>query len=356
MGREKRKQNQDICRKYPDSTPIDKVNFPFSISKSKKSVISTAMVIQFPLKLAFACTAHKIQGATISKPNKAIINVTDTFTAAMVYVELSRVCALSQVLILNEFEKSKMYPNMKALEELERLNKISKNNNPSKWEIVDNESIKVSSLNCRSLKKHYEDIEKDDIMLKSDIICLNETWADDDDIINELEIPHYELHLNSKGRGKGVATYYKKTLFKHASDIKRDNMQLSKFTSQMLDVILLYRSQGGDYDELIEHIDMMSSGEKPLLIVGDFNFCYLKRKHNRAKLHLEAKKFAQLINEPTHIEGHLLDQAYLQDKQVKLDVTTEIHSKYYTDHKGLAIILKKRVMRDQKQTMRRNLK
>ena len=80
------------------------------------------MVIQFPLKLAFACTAHKIQGATIPKPNKAIINVTDTFTAAMVYVELSRVCALSQILIVNEFDKSKMYPNMKALEELERLN------------------------------------------------------------------------------------------------------------------------------------------------------------------------------------------------------------------------------------------
>ena len=56
----------------------------------------------------------------------------------------------------------------------------------------------------------------------------------------------------------------------------------------------------------------------------------------------EAEKFVQLISEPTHIEGHLLDQAYLQDKQDKLDVTTEVHSKYYTDHKGLAIILKKK--------------
>ena len=119
---------------------------------------------------------------------------------------------------------------------------------------------------------------------------------------------------------------------------------------------MLYRSQGGDYDELIEHIDMMSSGEKPLLILGDFNFCYLKRKYNRAKQHLEAEKFVQLISEPTHIEGHLLDQAYLQDKQDNLDVTTELHSKYYTDHKGLAIILKKRVMRGHQQTTRRNLK
>ena len=261
VGREKRKENQEISRKYPDSTPIEKVNFPFSISKSKKSVISTAIVIQFPLKLAFACTAHKIQGATIPKPNKVIINVTDTFTAAMVYVELSRVCALSQILILDEFDRSKMYPNTKALDELERLNKISKNNNPSKWEIEDKEAIKVSSLNCRSLKKHQEDIEKDDILLKSDIICLNETWTDNDDPIDKLQIASYELHLNSKGRGKGIATYYKKALFTHASDVKGDDMQLSKFTSEMLDVILLYRSQSGDYDELFEHINSISSGK-----------------------------------------------------------------------------------------------
>ena len=120
----------------------------------------------------------------------------------------------------------------------------------------------------------------------------------------------------------------------------------------MIDVILLYRSQGGDYDELIENLDKMSSGQKPLLIVGDFNFCFLQSKYNRVKKHLEAQKFSQLISEPTHIEGHLLDQAYLQDKQEHLDVTTEVHSKYYTDHKGLAIIFKKKILGGQKNSKR----
>ena len=37
VGREKRKRDQDISRKFPKSTAIEKVNFSFSISKSKKS-------------------------------------------------------------------------------------------------------------------------------------------------------------------------------------------------------------------------------------------------------------------------------------------------------------------------------
>ena len=70
--------------------------------------------------------------------------------------------------------------NIKALEELQRLNKISQNNNPSEWEIENKEFIKICSLNCRSLKKHHEDIAKDDLLMKSDIICLNETWEESD--------------------------------------------------------------------------------------------------------------------------------------------------------------------------------
>ena len=86
---------------------------------------------------------------------------------------------------------------------------------------------------------------------------------------------------------------------------------------------------------------MMDSGERSLLVIGDLNFCYLTSGTNPTKQSLGRKQFTQIIQEPTHIEGHLLDQAYLRDCTHTLSWTVEIQSKYYTDHKGLAIIIKK---------------
>ena len=293
------------------------------------------------MKLAFASTAHKIQGATIPKPKKVIVNVDDTFKAAMVYVMLSRVCSLDQIIILNEFDEKKMYPNPKALTELNRLDKISHNKNPTKWEKVNNELIKVSSLNCRSLNKHYQDIVTDDILLKSDFIGLQETWLTSDESRETLEIPGYNLHINSMGKGKGIASYYKRELFTPIIDIKKEFMQISKFSSATLDITVLYRSRQGDMKKLNEYLNQIKGEDKPQLILGDFNFCYMDKNFNATKNFLEKEKFKQLIIEPTHIEGNLLDQAYLRDTDRTLEVEAETHSKYYTDHKGLALIIKK---------------
>ena len=95
-----------------------------------------------------------------------------------------------------------MYPNQQALKELERLKETSLNNNPTEWEKNGSGVLKISSLNCRSLKKHYLDIISDELLLKSDVICLQETWLEENEITEDFLIPNYELHLNSRGKGK----------------------------------------------------------------------------------------------------------------------------------------------------------
>ena len=342
-GQEKRRKNSWISKTYPGGTPIEKANFSFSISKSKKSVINTGNVIQFPIKLAFACTAHKIQGATISKPMKLIIYVMDIWMAAITYVMLSRICALSQLYILDEFDETKMYPSQLALEELERLQEISINNNPTEWEKEDIRSLKISSLNCRSLKKHFPDIKADDILLKSDIICLQETWLENDETTENFEMSNYELHLNSNGRGKGIAVYFQKGKLKHKIDIKEENLQLSMFSCDVIDLLVLYRSQSGSHEVIKEILETLIDKEKPLLIIGDFNFCYLDYSSNLTGRYLHQNDFTQLVEEPTHIEGNLIDQAHVRDTKGVNQYSVMLHSKYYTDHKGIAVLIKRLV-------------
>ena len=84
--------------------------------------------------------------------------------------------------------------------------------------------MKISSLNCRSLKRHYQDILSDNLLLKSDVICLQKTWLEDDEILDSLKISAYDLHLNSSGRGKGIAIYSKKNTIQHEIDIKEENI------------------------------------------------------------------------------------------------------------------------------------
>ena len=344
FGKDKRRKNPGISNKYPGGTLIEKVNFSFSISKSKSSVINTANVIQFPVKLAFACTAHKIQGATIYKPMKIIIDVMDIWMAAITYVMLSRICSLQQLYILNEFDETKMYPNQQALKELERLEEISFNQNLSEWETVGSGCLKISSLNCRSLKKHYDDISTDDLLLKSDVICLQETWLEDNQITEDLSIPYYNLHLNSHGKGKGIAIYFKKDTLKHEQDITEENMQISKFNSANIDIVVLYRSQKGNQQDLIKNLEAIKTRDKAQLIIGDFNFCYQEDSLNSILKYLKDNDFSQLIQEAPHIEGNLLDQAHVRDVRKTNMYKVEVQSKYYSDHKGLAIEVKKGVL------------
>ena len=104
-----------------------------------------------------------------------------------------------------------------------------------------------------------------------------------------------------------------------------------------MDIIVIYRSQQGNYDDLNQIIKEMKTDEKPHLVLGDLNFCYMDNPKNPTRKYLENRRFTQIITSPTHIEGNLLDQAYLRDVNGELECTTQLHSKYYTDHKGLAI-------------------
>jgi hypothetical protein len=129
-GIQNRRKYPGIAVKYPECVDIERVTINYSIQKKGGAVGSTATLVQFPVKLAYTITAHKIQGQTIPKPLKVAFDIDSIFEEAKGYVMHSRVQELKQVYIINKFNPKKLYPSQKALRELERMNTVSINKNP----------------------------------------------------------------------------------------------------------------------------------------------------------------------------------------------------------------------------------
>ena len=172
VGIENRKKFSNITNKFTQSVIIERVTVSYSLRKNGGKVGSNVTLFQFPVKLAHAITAHKIQGQTLPKPLKVAFELTSIFEEAQGYVMLSRVQELDQVFILGEFDPKKLYPSKKALWEVDRMNKISFNENLPAWNKEDYNALKILSLNCCGLEAHFEDVEADMKISYADILHL----------------------------------------------------------------------------------------------------------------------------------------------------------------------------------------
>ena len=50
--------------------------------------------------------------------------------------------------------------------------------------------------------------------------------------------------------------------------------------------------------------------------------------------------FKQLVQQPTHIPGRLIDHAYILNPENDQEIFTERYSPYYTDHDAICITLR----------------
>lgn len=79
---------------------IERIQEEILIKKS-----TTIVRHQFPLKLAWGCTAHKVQGMTV---NKVVVNLDRTFAPGQAYVALTRVTSKEGLFI--ETDNSEKLP------------------------------------------------------------------------------------------------------------------------------------------------------------------------------------------------------------------------------------------------------
>ena len=174
----------------------------------------------------------------------------------------------------------------------------------------------------------------------SDIIILTETWLEEEDDENNYVLPGYDGNWNKRGRGKGMATYFKEKDFKHEVNINQDGISLTKITSSDLDIIGVYRSQNGNVMDIITELQNLLTKEKTTVIGGDLNLCVLKHPQNYITTTLEKEGFKQLVTAATHIEGGAIDHIYLSvGGNNRFEWDLELCPKYYSDHDGLGLTI-----------------
>ena len=148
-------------------------------------------------------------------------------------------------------------------------------------------------------------------------------------------------HFVNVGRGKGIVTFWKDG-YAFDQDVCKTNYQITKISSQNIDVINVYRSHGNSDDstfvmDLLQLFDV----NKKTVLVGDLNICYREQRNHFIVNTLEDHGFSQLVENPTHIEGRQLDHAYVYtpSNQEKLKHQVSQFGQYFSYHDLIIINL-----------------
>ncbi len=112
---------EEVIVGFEDDTPsiyVEKYtweNVRFKLNKKTDSIEENVKgrFVHFPLKLAWAITIHKSQGLTFEK---AIIDVTSAFAPGQIYVALSRMTALSGLILLSNINQNLLFENRALLD------------------------------------------------------------------------------------------------------------------------------------------------------------------------------------------------------------------------------------------------
>ena len=113
-------------------------------------------------------------------------------------------------------------------------------------------------------------------------------------------------------KGKGIACYTTKK-FHLVKEIQSHQYQVALLTSESLDVIGIYRSQIASSVVLLEDLKQLINSKRVTLILGDINACYKENINSKLIQGIINLGFRQLVHEPTHIRGRIIDHAYIFD-------------------------------------------
>ncbi|XP_062580136.1 uncharacterized protein LOC134242119 [Saccostrea cucullata] len=288
----------------------------------------TVMRHQFPLRLAWACTAHKVQGMTVEK---VVVNLDRTFSPGQAYVALSRVTSQQGLFIETVNESGllkKMYADSGVKTGLSEMPVLRLQTYP----LNSSECNTVVLHNIQSLHCHFPDFERDIRFRDAEIICLTETWLRSEQITACFDIEDYSFHHKARedlydntndqtqkhrlARGGGVALYIKNSkVEKIVSSLPVKNVEgiAVRLVEDAVLIITIYRPNTLSVPQFIDRlqniIEYYRKNNEHLIFHGDFNED--AKSGGPIQTFMSSLGFRQVVNFCTTEKGTILDHVYV---------------------------------------------
>ena len=308
--------------------PLFRVSYEYALPyrKGKRLHSCKGKIRQFAIRLAWAATAHKLQGATICKESKLVVHGHPKMPSGLAYVMLSRCANLESIYLDKAFDLNKIKCNKEALEENARLlqNDIVPSYKAMEFDIF--------MVNVRSLLLHLEDLEGNIYAGQSRLIGVVETWMDPHGNHN-LDGPLGKFVGASIGKGRGCGAFLKKDY--DCTPIAQDTFQILRVKYENdVQVLFTYLSKDCDFGQLCQLLEDLLQENPSSLIIGDFNFD--PSESNILTPFFQQKNFIQLITEPTHEQGRIIDHLYIP-RFLSSKIHFEMTYPFFTDHAAIIV-------------------
>ncbi|KAL6484420.1 hypothetical protein MHYP_G00064660 [Metynnis hypsauchen] len=351
--------NTDAGQKHRNKVPGASDNVVY-IEREEESLRKKGTVRrQFPLKLAFACTAHKVQGMTT---HCAVVSLKKVFEPGMAYVALSRTTSLSGLHVI-DYDEKKIFCDPEISTALENMPKADLHVIQPLLHIVRDpnlsSTLKIVHHNTEGLQSHIEDIKHHHELLLSDILCLTETHLTGSAVPDCLQLNDYRLykrnrhtsysnytHMSNRSGG-GVAIYVKNDVQAHPVQYIQNVTDLEflvlkvEAPKQAL-IAVVYRPPNYTLSDFLPNLEALLTSlnimdYKPVVVCGDFNEDQLATSNKPILSLFDSRDYTQLINTATTGKNTLLDPVFISNPHTTTAAGV-LHT-YYSYHSPVYCVL-----------------
>ncbi|XP_078596399.1 uncharacterized protein LOC144873191 isoform X1 [Branchiostoma floridae x Branchiostoma japonicum] len=337
----------------PSSLPENSV--PIRQIEDNLKKLSKVKRYQIPIKLAWACTVHKVQGMTVPE---VVVSMKNIFASGMAYVALSRVCSIGG-LHITHYKQESIYCDEAVQEAVNKMKHFESVSNPftNVGDRSVGEVLNIVHHNTEGLtKKNFESL-KSTCLVEADIICLTETWLSENVQSSQFQLESFNMFRKDRSSGhaceeasnatrnssRGGVAIYVRDIYKCSEIPIPNDISLECVVTQVSAdcmpvkhlIVAIYRPPNVRKDSFISSLEKLlghlSAVERSnTVILGDFNENLMSSENKMILSFLMQNGFKQLIESPTTERCTLIDHVYIS--QLSAVVNHGVIQTFYSYH------------------------